>query len=111
MIRKNEAKEIKFIMLQLKDGAAATIAKGIQDVLDEFNLWGLVLMLIVDTTSVNTGKKTGVVIWLQQTFEKNGSPRPKFISCQHHVLDRILRLVMDNILHGSTESLTLITPL
>ena len=37
-------------------------------------------------------------------FEKNGSPRPKFISCQHHVLDRILRLVMDDELHGSTKS-------
>ena len=104
MILKNEAKEIKLTVLQLKDGTAATIPKGIQGVLDGFNLYGSVLMLIADTTSVNTRKKTGVVIRLQQMFEKNGRPRPKFISCQHHVLDRILCLVMDDKLHGSTKS-------
>ncbi|QQP48958.1 Uncharacterized protein FKW44_009448, partial [Caligus rogercresseyi] len=86
------------------DGTAATIAKGLQDVLQEFNLWGSILMIIADTTSVNTGKKSGVVIRLQQMFEKNGSPRPKFISCQHHVLDCILRIVMDDELHDSTKS-------
>ena len=104
VVLKNEAKEIKLIVLQLKDGTAATIAKGIQGVLDEFNLWGLILMLIADRTSVNTGTKTGVVIRLQQMFEENGNPRPKFIICHHHVLDRILRLVMDDELHGSTKS-------
>ena len=88
----------------MKDGTTATIAKGIQGFLEEFNLWGSVLMLIADTKNVNTGKKTEVVIWVQQMFEKNGSPRPKFISCQHHVLDRILRLVMNGELHGSTKS-------
>ncbi|QQP39678.1 Uncharacterized protein FKW44_013477, partial [Caligus rogercresseyi] len=96
--------EIKLTVLQLKDGTAATIAKGLQDVLQEFNLWGSILMIIADTTGVNTGKKSGVVIRLQQMFEKNGSPRPKFISCQHHVLDRILRIVMDDELHDSTKS-------
>ena len=104
VILKNKAKKIKLTVLQLKDGTAATIAKGIQGVLDDFNLWGSVLMLITDTSSVNTGKKIGVVNRLQQMFEKNGSPGPKFISCQHHVLDRILRLVMDDELHGSTKS-------
>lgn len=104
VVLKNEAKEINLTVLQLKDSTAATIAKGLQDVLQEFNLWGSILMIIADTTSVNTGKKSGVVIRLQQMFEKNGSPRPKFISCQHHVLDRILRVVMDDELHGSTKS-------
>ena len=37
-------------------------------------------------------------------FKKNGGPRPKFISCQHHILDCILCLVMDDELHGSTKS-------
>ena len=61
-------------------------------------------MLIADMTSVNTGKKTKVVIQLQQMLKKNESPRPKYISCQHHVLNCILCLVMDNELHGSTKS-------
>ena len=53
-------------------------------------------MFIAETTSINTGKETGVVIQLQQMFERHGSLRLKLISCQHHMLDRILSLVMDN---------------
>ena len=101
---KNESKEIKLTALKLKDGKAQTIAEGLQDVLEEFNLWGSVVMVVADTTNVNTGKKTGVVVRLQQMFEEKGHPKPKFISCQHHVLDHVLRVVMDDELHGSTKS-------
>ena len=52
-------------------------------------------MIVADTTSVNIGRKSGVVVQLQKmVLEKTGC-KPKFVSCQHHVLDRILRLVMD----------------
>ena len=37
-------------------------------------------------------------------FEEKGYHKPKFISCQHSVLDRVLRVVMDDELHGSTKS-------
>lgn len=104
VVLKNETKEIKLTALKLKDGKAPTIAEGLQDVLEEFNLWGSIVMIVADTTNVNTGKKTGVVVRLQQMFEEKGHPKPKFISCQHHVLDRILRVVMDDELHGSTKS-------
>ena len=72
--------------------------------LEEFNLWKSMLMIIADTTSVNTGRKNGVVVQLQKMLEKNGSPKPMFIICQHHVLDRILRVVIDDELQGSTKS-------
>ena len=65
VVLKNETKKIKLILLQLKDSTAATIAKEIQGVLDEFILWRSVLMLIADTTNVNTRKKPGVVVRLQ----------------------------------------------
>lgn len=104
VVLKNEAKEIKLTTLKLRDGKAETIAEGLKDVLEEFNLWGSIVMIIADTTSVNTGKKTGVLVRLQRMFEEKGHPKPKFISCQHHVLDRILRVVMDDELHGSTKS-------
>lgn len=104
VVLKNEAKEIKLTALKLKDGKAQTIAEGLQDVLEEFNLWGSIVMIVADTTSVNTGKRTGVVVRLQEMFEEKGHPKPKFISCQHHVLDRVLRVVMDDELHGSTKS-------
>ena len=103
-VLKNESKGIKLTALKLKDGKAQTIAEGLQDVLEEFNLWGSVVMIVADTINVNTGKKTGIVVRLQQMFEEKGHPKPKFISCQHYVLDRILRIVMDDELHGSTKS-------
>ena len=101
VVLKNESKEIKLTALKLKDGKAQTIAEGLQDVLEEFNLWGSVVMIVADTTNVNTGKKTGVVVRLQQMLEEKGHPKPKFISCQHHVLDRVLHIVMDDELHGT----------
>ena len=104
VVFKNEAKEIKLSALKLKDGKAQTITERLQDVLEEFNLWGSIVMIVVDTTSVNTGKKTGVVVWLLQMFDDKGHPKPKFISCQHHVLDHVLHVVMDDELHGSTKS-------
>ena len=67
-------------MLKLKDGKAQTIAEVLQDVLEEFNLWGSIVIIVADTTSMNTGKKTGVVVRLQQMFEEKGHPKPKFIS-------------------------------
>jgi hypothetical protein len=104
VVLKNEGKEIKLTVLKLKDGKAQTIAEGLQDVLEEFNLWGSIVMIVADTTSVNTGKKTGVVVRLHQMFEEKGYHKPKFISCQHHVLDRVLRVVMDDELQSSTKS-------
>ena len=44
VILKNEVKEIKLNVLRLKNGTAATIAKRIQGVLDEYNLWRSDLM-------------------------------------------------------------------
>ena len=38
--------------LCLKDGKAETISEGIAKVLDEYNLWNAITMIIADTTSV-----------------------------------------------------------
>jgi len=61
-------------------------------------------MIIADTTSVNTGKRSGVVVCLKRMFTEKGFSQPQFISCQHHVLDRILHLVMDQELGGNATS-------
>ena len=68
MVLKNERTEVKLAALLLKDGKAETIAEGIAKVLDEYNLWNAIKMIVADTTSVNTGKKSGVVVKLQQVF-------------------------------------------
>ncbi|CAI9719392.1 Hypothetical predicted protein [Octopus vulgaris] len=53
-------------------------------------------MIGADTTSVNTGKRNGIVIQLQKLFAQKGLKEPQFIGCQHHILDRVLHAVMDN---------------
>ena len=51
-------------------------------------------MIVADTTSANAGKKTGVVVRLQRNFLENSGKIPNFFGCQHHILDKVLRLVM-----------------
>jgi len=104
VVLKNENNEIKLDALSLSDGKAQTITDGICKVIDEYNLWKAIMMIISDTTNVNTGAKNGVVVKLQQRFYEKCANKPQFVSCQHHVLDRILRLVMDDELGGATRS-------
>lgn len=104
VVLSNTRTVINLDAIQLANGKAETIAHGIAKVLDEFGLYSSIKMIISDTTSVNTGKKSGVVIRLQQLFEEKGAEKPMFIGCQHHILDRILRLVMDQELGENNTS-------
>ena len=106
VVLKNERTEVKLDALHLKDGKADTISEGIAKVLDKYNLWTTIKMIVADTTSVNTGRKSGVVVQLQKIFLEKTGCKPQFVSCQHHVLDRILRLVMDEELGSYTGSQT-----
>ena len=73
VVLKNERTELKLNALHLKDGKADTISEGIAKVLEEYNLWTTIKMIVADTTSVNTGKNSGVVVQLQRMFlEKTG---------------------------------------
>ncbi len=49
MVLKNEAKEIKLIVIKLKDGRAQTIAEGLHNVIDKFNKLGSIMMIVADT--------------------------------------------------------------
>ena len=64
-------------------------------------------MIIFDTTSVNAGKKNGVIINIQKGRAEMGFTFPQFLSCQHHVLDRILRHVMDFFIGSEAKNLKL----
>ncbi|CAI9738962.1 Hypothetical predicted protein [Octopus vulgaris] len=52
-------------------------------------------MMVVDT-NVNTGKRNGIVIQLQRMFAQKCLKEPQFIGYRHYILDRVLRVVMDN---------------
>lgn len=104
VVLKNETEEIKLGVLVLEDGRACTIFNAIKGLLEKFNLWASIKMIISDTTSVNTGKKGGVVRLLQDHVKSLSLPSPQYIGCQHHILDLILRHAMDEILGGKTSS-------
>jgi hypothetical protein len=104
VVLKNEFKEVRLSILALPNGQAKTIASAIAEVLTEFSLWSSIKMIVSDTTNVNTGKKNGVVVSLQKWCREFGFESPVFIGCQHHILDRILRLVLDEIVGGQTRS-------
>ena len=57
--------QIKLGVLVLRDGKAATIFNSLKDLLDKFEAWENITIIIADTTSVNTGKRNKVVTKLQ----------------------------------------------
>ena len=58
-------------------------------------------------TAVNTAKENGVVVKFQKVMSEKGCKKSQFVACQHHILDLILRHIMDFQLEGSTRSLQL----
>jgi hypothetical protein len=101
---KNAEKEVRLGVLTLENSRAQTIATGIKDILDYFELWAAMKMIVTDTTAVNTGRKNGVVVILQRQQKLLNLPVAQYVGCQHHVLDRILKHVMDETLGGDTSS-------
>lgn len=63
--------------------------------LDEYDAWSSIQMIVCDTTPVNTGRLNGVVVQIQKEILRKGFPEPQYIGCQHHILDRILKHVLD----------------
>ena len=61
----------------------------------KFDAWSSIQMIICDSTSVNTGRKNGIAIRLQKEFGNKGFQKPQYIGCQNHVLDLILRHLLD----------------
>jgi len=104
LVLKNELNEVRIATLQLVNGKAATVVNGIKNILDEYNLWNSIKMIITDNTNVNTGRRNGIVTQLQSLFVQNKLEAPQFIGCQHHILDRVLRIVMDTELGGNNIS-------
>jgi len=92
---KNPTRTLHLGILACESGSAVDIFVPLQALLDEYNAWNSVRMIISDTTAVNTGRKSGIVVRLQRQFREKGLEQPQFIGCQHHVLDLILRHVLD----------------
>ena len=72
--------------------------------LNEFDIWEVIKVIICDTTNTNTKAKSGVVVYLKKKFITRKLEVPQYISCQHHVLDLLMKHVMDEIFGGKTWS-------
>lgn len=92
---KNSSRVIHLGALACESGSAEDIFIPMQALLDEYNAWRSIKMIISDTTAVNTGRRSGVIVRLQNKFRQKGLVEPQFIGCQHHILDLVLRHVMD----------------
>lgn len=92
---KNDKRTLQLGILVCDSGSSADIYEPLQDLLDEYNAWGSIQMIICDTTAVNTGRKNGIVAKLKNTFRHKGFDEPQYIGCQHHILDLVLRHVLD----------------
>ena len=61
----NPTKEIKLGVVRCENGSAENIFKGIVSILDDYDVWSSIKMIICDTTAVNTGHINGVVARIQ----------------------------------------------
>ena len=100
IVLKNATKEIKLAVLELKDGKGSTIYEAVKMVIDEYDLWKSIKMIV----TANTGKINGSVSLLQDAFRNKGLEIPQYIGCQHHILDTVLKHVLNKFFHNSTVS-------
>ena len=68
--------------------------EGLREFLND--LWGSIEMIVTDTTNNNTGKTSDVIKRLMTHFKSVGFEKPLYVGCQHHILDRILKLCLDD---------------
>jgi len=104
VVLKNEHREVRLAVLELINGKGETIFTGIKAILDEYELWNSIKLIITDTTAANTGQSRGAVTRLQNHFADIGLPKPLFIGCQHHILDTILKHALNDFFGESSTS-------
>ena len=107
---KNANREIRLVVVELADGKGKTIFDEIKAMLDEHDLWSSIKIIVSDTTAANTGKCLGAVTQLQNHFEDIGQEKPVFIGCQHHILDTMLKHVLNDHFGGTPTSPSLSYP-
>lgn len=73
---KNSERTLNLGILACSSGSAEDIFIPLKALLDEYNAWINIKMIISDTTAVNTGPKKGVVVRLQKQFREKGLAEP-----------------------------------
>jgi len=102
VLLKNVSTEIKLGVVRCKSGSAKDIYNEIHQLIEEYDAWKNIGMVICDTTAVNTGSSKGIVKLIQDDVTSKGFRKPQYIGCQHHVLDLIRKHVMNFGIQGET---------
>ena len=110
VVLKNANREIRLAVVELANGKGKTIFDGIKAMLDDYDLWSSIKVIVSDTTVANTGECLGAVTRLQNHFEDIGQEKPVFIGCQHHILDAIWKHVFNDHFGGTPTSPNLSYP-
>ena len=95
VLLKNMITEIKVTILKCESGSAATIHKELHQLIDEYDAWENICMIICDTIAVNTGCLHRIVKLIQDDVLSKGFQKPQYIGCQHQILDFLLKHVMN----------------
>ena len=111
VVLKNAHREIRLAVVELANGKGKTIFDWKKAILEEYDLWSSIRIIVSDTTAANTGKCLGAVTRLQNHFEDIGQEKPVFIRCQHHILDTILQHVLNDHFGGTPTSPNLSYPI
>ena len=107
---KSERREIKLGVIIYKNGKAQIIFNQLTKLLNKYDVWNYIKMTICDTTNVNTELKNGVVKKLRNEIQKMSLEAPQYVECQYHILDRIIKNVLDRFGASFSTKLTLSNP-
>ena len=95
MCLRNNKRTLQFGILACGSGTSTHIYRSLHDLLDAYNACNSIQVIITDTTAVNTGCKNGVIARLQRKFREKRLEELQYIGCQHHILDLILRHLLN----------------
>lgn len=104
VVLKNSEKEVRLAVLVLENGKSKTIYRGLKNILDNFELWNCIKMIVTDTCRVNTGRYQGVNTLISKEMQSLGLNPPVLVGCQRHILDTILRHVLDHLFRPQSRS-------
>ena len=72
VILQNEKRKINLELLNVKVENPMIFLKLFKKLLNDFDAWKCISMIICDTTAVNTGRLNGIVVKIQNEMETRG---------------------------------------
>lgn len=107
VVLKNKDEEVRLAVLVLPNSKSQTIYLALKEVLDYYDLWASIAMIVTDTCAVNTGRLNGVVALIANEAKAKGLKAPLAIGCQQHILDTMLRHCLDQLFSPCSTAPTL----